>query len=264
MKLSPSEHKIKESLEQREIMPSKNLWDNIQQELDKEAEPRKKYIWYRVASVAAILCLAFLAYQGLTKSDSPVEKVVIENDSNTKAPENNEVKPIHNNQLVMEPVQDQSGLEDNAIANQNVDEKSKPKPANPKPENKSTYVAITTTEETSIQSGADRSTTPSEEQIATSTLDAEIDALLAEAALSLEEKSRQKSLEDEVNNLLNNAIAQTDDEEQKQLLNTLSADLLLAEAEHQIDLQKPPKFKDKVWDALVANFNDIKQDFAFN
>ena len=48
MRLSQSEHNIKESLEQREITPSKNLWDNIQQELDAQEKPKKKYFYYRI------------------------------------------------------------------------------------------------------------------------------------------------------------------------------------------------------------------------
>ena len=43
MRLSQSENKIKQSLEERQITPSANLWDTIQEELDNNSKPKKKF-----------------------------------------------------------------------------------------------------------------------------------------------------------------------------------------------------------------------------
>jgi len=232
MRLSQSEHKIKQRLEQREITPSKNLWDNIQQDLDNNAKPKKKDIWYyRVASIAAVLCLSLLAYQGLTTTDSPVERYVIESKPIIKTPVNIEVESL------------------------------------------TTPIAKAPVKERLTAPSAEHSSgkTPSEVDVkmasvgkALPTLDSEVEELLAIAEAQASNEAKQSQLEDEINSLLAKVASQNKNENQKKQGNTTSADLLLAEIEGEIDATKPPKFKDKVWSVLVANYNDMKQDFALN
>ena len=231
MRLSQSEHNIKQSLEQREITPSKSLWDNIQQELDNQDKPKKKYIWYRVASIAAVLCLAFLAYQGLTRTDSPAENYVIESQPIITAPVNLDAE-ILTTRVAKEPVINASLIEPADAA--------------------STEVASVRKEKTA----------PVDKQ---NTLDGnEVEELLAIAEAQALAETNNIQLEDEVNALLASVTNQKTTKEQKQILNTISAELLLAEVEGEIDPKKSIKFKDKVWGVLVANFNDMKQDLAFN
>jgi len=224
MRLSQSEHNIRESLEQREIMPSKHLWDNIQQELDNQEKPKKKNVWYRVASVAAILCLVFLAYKGLTRTTNTVENYVIDSQPVITTPILLEAEMLTTS-IAKEPVKVSSQMPSFMDVSEGmVEEKTRP---------------------------VEKQTDPLVDKA-------------SELLAMVEAEHNQVQLEDEVDALLASVARQNTSEEEQDIINALSAELLLAEVESEIDPIKPAKFSDKVWGVLVANFKDMKQDLALN
>lgn len=74
MKLTNIENQIKQSLEQREITPSRNLWDAIQKEQHAiEPKERKNTYWI---GIAASLALVFSAAWFFLKSESENVQIV--------------------------------------------------------------------------------------------------------------------------------------------------------------------------------------------
>lgn len=228
MSLSQSEYKIKSNLEKREIAPSKTLWDNIQQELDIEKEPKKSYLWYKVASVAAVFCIVFLIYQGLTGTKAMTEQFVIESQPVKLFPIDFETQknlsPIvlqmpevqepnlnsRKQNIIKTKVEVAETMEQNTLSHHNTDNVAEAQPE-----------AITAAEQNVL-------------------------------------------LTQEVNALLEIAMKNTTDTEQKKALLKLEASLLLAEAEDDSLFEKPKGFEDKIWEAIVANFNDIKKNIIPN
>ncbi len=230
MKLSQTEHKIKKDLAQREVAPSQNIWENIEQELDKNAKPKKQKTWLKYASIAAVLCVGFLVYQGLqtrtTNSSQLVleSKSVIEKELQLKL-NTAKISYVASPQTIR--VEDVSMGKSKALKNKIQTQNTQPKKVKP-------------------------------------SIDIEVDNLLSQAQNTLVKAEKEKQLLNEVNSLLADAMQQTQDEEQKKILQNLQATTLLAEVEAEIELQKPKNLKDKIWEALVSNLNDIKQAVVLN
>ncbi|RRO25149.1 hypothetical protein [Flavobacteriaceae bacterium 14752] len=231
MKISQTEHNIKKDLAQRELQPSQNLWDDIEQELDKSTNPQKQKLWLKYVSIAAVLCIGIFVYQGLNSETVNPTQLVLES------------KPIieQDIQLKLTPTTFSSYVASpSTVQTKNI--------SNVEAQVIENYVPI-------------KNTIVDEEK---PSIDIEVNNLLSQAQNTLAEAEKEKQLRNEVNALLANAIQQTQDEEQKQILQNLQATTLLAEIEAEIELQKPQKLKDKIWEALVSNLNDIKQVVALN
>ena len=236
MKLSQAEYNIKKSLALKEIKPSAKLWENIQSELETQEEPKKKLLWFKYASIAAVLCIGFFVFKSLQSTKPIMPNIVLESDPIIK-------NQIHFNTPDATPV---------AVVNQVNKEKT----------------VITTQNSISIEMTQDK---PVEDKInlivkteTVNILDNEVDALINLANSNLETQHVEQELVTEVENLLNNAIKATQDIEQKTILKNMNASLLLAEVEADIQLEKPHNLKDKIWEALVSNFNDIKDSVVYN
>jgi len=231
MRLSEAENKIKKDLAERTLQPSDALWDNIQQELDqKQSKPKIAYLWWKVGSVAAVLCLALLAYQGFHSTSITMVDVVLDSkpvkikEGDIKA-EDFEIKVVHR------------PLEVQSLSAQNP----------------------TFQEELAIVVKAPVKTPEVE---STQEVD-EAEMLLAIAQEELK-KQKEKKLVAEVNSLLEDAISETEDIQQKNILQNMKAEVLLAQVESEIELEKPPLLKFEIWDAIVSNFNEVKGKFALN
>jgi hypothetical protein len=231
MRLSEAENKIKKDLAESVLQPSDALWDNIQQELDqKQSKPKLVYLWWKIGSVAAVLCLAFLAYQGFQSSTINIPEIVLES------------KPIQTKAL------DIKGENLNIqIAHSRLELKESSTQSVP-PQKEMTDVVDVPAESPRVDN--------------TPNLD-EAEWLLAQAQQELKIRSDQK-LVAEVNQLLDDAMAKTEDLQQKSILQDLKATVLLAEVESEIELEKPPMLKVKIWDALVFNFNQVKNNIVLN
>jgi ribosomal protein S3AE len=233
MKLSQTEHKIKKSLANREIQPSAKLWDNIQSELDKDQKPKSKVLWFRLAGVAAVLCLCFLAYQGFQNTRETLPTLVLKQKGTIAQPLKFNTQNI--DYLVLP--------KPNEIANNFTTTQVEQEP---KTEVKETLI------ETSVANQS------------SSTIEDEVESLLQNANQKLAKVEQEKLLIAEVDNLLNEAIENTQDTEQQTILKSMQARLLLAEVESEIELTKPPNLKDKIWEAIVSNYNDLKSSVALN
>lgn len=232
MRLSEAENKIKSDLAEKELQPSDALWENIQKELDqKQSKPKIAYLWWKVGSVAAVLCLAFLAYQGFQSTPEETTNVVLD------------TKPIKTKALELKAV----NLNIQLVHNRLEDVRET---INHSIQVKESEVVI-----------AD---TPVEmEQVESMTPKDEAEMLLAIAQQQLKMKKDQK-LTAEVNRLIDLAMSETEDAQQKSILKDMKAMVLLAEVESEIELEKPPLLKDKIWNALVFNFNQMKNNIVIN
>lgn len=232
MRLSEAENKIKKDLAERVLQPGDALWENIQKELDqKQSKPKNAYLWWKVGSVAAVLCLAFLAYQGF--QSTPENKINLVLDTKPIKTKVLDLKAENLNvQLVHHPKEGVQKTVNRAI---------KPK-ENPVP-----------TAETPSQVAEVEYTNPGDEA----------EMLLAIAQQQLKMKNDEK-LTAEVNRLIDMAMSETEDAQQKSILKDMKAMVLLAEVESEIELEKPPLLKDKIWDALVFNFNQMKNNIVLN
>jgi hypothetical protein len=228
MSFSPSEHHIKKSLESRQIAPSKNLWDNIEQELDKASQPKKPVLWFRITAVAAVLCLIFLVYQGLKGTRDITPQFVIQSEPAQVSPITIESEMIKN-VIALQPLDVEASTNTKttaALINKNVE----------------------INEDVDKNSLAEKD---SKTQIETSS---KVDKPVDQDVL----------LTNEVNALLAIAMENTTDPKQKEALIKLEASLLLAEAESDVRFEKPKEFEDKIWDAIVSNFQDIKKGLNLN
>ena len=225
-----SEQHIKKQLGQREIEPSKSVWDNIQKELDQNQKPKKPIVWLKYASIAAVLAVCFFAYQTFKPVDNQTPIIVLDS------------KPV-----ITKPVEFQS-IKLDYVA----------QPLVIKNETKNNFVQN--------QTKVDKQKTNenSEIEIAETPIDDEAENLLQLANIELEKVEQERRLTEEVNTLLAQAIEDTDDIEQKEILQNLEATVLLAEAESEIELEKPHNLKDKIWEAFVTNLNGIKRTVALN
>ncbi|NBC57082.1 MAG: hypothetical protein GVY05_02195 [Bacteroidetes bacterium] len=230
MKISQTEHKIKKELAQRKLTPSQNLWDNIEQELDKTSKPKKQKFWLKYASIAAIICIGFLVYQGLKSDRTNSTQMVLES------------KPIIDNNIELE-------FKTSTISYV---------ASTPEIQNKTISNVNTRIVENNVTV---KNTIVNEEK---PSIDTEVENLLSQAQNALAKAEKEKQLRKEVNALLAEAMKQTQDKEQKQILQNMQATILLAEVEAEIELQKPKNLKDKIWEALVSNLNDIKEVVALN
>ncbi len=231
MRLSEAENKIKKDFAESVLQPSDALWDNIQQELDqKQSKPKLVYLWWKVGSVAAVLCLAFLAYQGFQSSPIHIPEIVLESKSiQTKALD------IKGENLNIQIAHSRLELKESS---------TQPVP----PQKEMTDVVDVPAESPKVDNNPN--------------LD-EAEWLLAQAQQELKMRSDQK-LVAEVNQLLDDAMSKTEDLQQKSILQDLKATVLLAEVESEIELEKPPMLKVKIWDALVFNFNQVKNNIVLN
>jgi len=230
MKRSPTEYKIKKHLSQREVEPDKRIWDNIQKALDENHKPNNAKLWFRYAGIAAMLCIGFLAYQIFTPFNAPSTNLVLDS------------KPVLTNPITF------NSVKMNYLANpENIQIEFK---------NKLTQNPINT--DKPIQK------LKTETETAKASIDDETESLLQLANLELEKAEQERQLTQEVNALLAQAIENTQDEDQKEILQTLEASVLLAEVESEIQLEKPQNLKDKIWEALVSNLNDIKRSVVSN
>ncbi len=233
MSLSQSEYNIKSTLEKREIAPSKTLWDNIQLELEKEQKPKKSYLWYKVASAAAVLCIVFLIYRGLTGTRAITEQFVIQSQPA-------EITPMKiETQTILNPIAVQ------------IPEVKEPKTISTKQNRIKTKVEVAETVNQNDIAQNEMNTI----------LETQPKEIISEAITAEEQNVL---LTQEVNALLEIAMKNTTDTEQKKALLRLEASLLLAEAEDDILFEKPKGFEDKIWEAIVANFNDIKNNIIPN
>jgi|GEM_PF-4973298 len=233
MKLSQTEHNIKEQLADREIQPSAKLWDNIQSELEREQKPKPKVLWIRLAGVAAVLSLCFLAYKGLLQTRKTIPALVLEQKEHIEYP-----------------------IEFNT---QTIDYVAIPQNNNAIVESSETYII-----EDSKPSLPESSNQDLVADQNSSTIEDEVEALLEDANQNLTKAEQDKLLMAEVENLLDQAIENTQDKEQQRILESMQAQLLLAEVESEIELTKPPNLKDKIWEAIVSNYNDIKDSVVLN
>lgn len=230
MKLSKAEHKIKKKFAEKELQPSANLWNAIQQELDqKESKPKVKYLWWKLGSVAAVFCLAFLAYQGFQKESQSEDGIAISS------------KPAQAHSIELKAKNIDFTLATNVPV---LYEKPSILKA---PENSLAITAKTL--ETSPNS---------------ININDEVDQLLAQARKDLSEEDKEAIFNSEVDKLLEEAMASTDDVQQKNIIKNMKARLLLAEIETEIELEKPPLLKDKIWEAVVSNLNDLKSSLVLN
>lgn len=231
MKLSNSEYKFKSQLAQNEIEPENYVWDNIQKELEQNRRRKISKIWFKYAGIAAILCISFLMYQILMPVDMQYKNVVLDSKPlMTKPIKFNSIRlgyVAHPKTYKIEP--------DNNLADNHIQQVDNQKP------NQSLQIEVT---ENSI--------------------DDETESLLQLAHSQLQRTEQERQLIQEVNTLLAQAIKNTQDVEQKGILQNLEAKVLLAEVESEIKLQKPQNLKDKIWDALVTNLNDLKNTIALN
>lgn len=233
MKLSQTEHNIKKQLADREIEPSAKLWDNIQSELDNEQKSKHKVFWLRLAGLAAVLCLCFLAYQGVQNTREAIPSLVLDHKEHIE-------QPIEFNTQTIDHVAS--------------------------PQYKTITIELTGNE--SIEESKTKSPESSKEELVTgqhsSSIEDEVESLLQDANQNLRKAEQEKILMAEVENLLDQAIENTQDKEQQHILKSMQAHLLLAEVESEIELTKPPNLKDKIWEAIVSNFNDIKSSVVLN
>jgi hypothetical protein len=229
MRLSPTEHKIKKDLAEREIQPSKDLWDNIQLDLDKAEKPKLKYLWVKIGSLVAVLCLALLAYQNFhtTPENLPILSL--------------ESKPAIKNNIVFKPVE-MAVVETTTSKNIQPEVKSSPQ------------VTVEQKNKNATETG---------ETLVSNIDDNEAENLSNLAVQDVETKKEQHLI-NEVDSLLAQAMASTEDTEQKNIINDMRAALLLAEVESDIQLEKPKHLKDKIWEALVSNLNDFTNSVVLN
>ena len=225
-----SEQHIKKQLGQREIEPSKTIWDNIQKELDQNQKPKKRIVWLKYAGIAAVLAIGFLVYQTLKPIDNQTIVLVLDSKSVITKPVKFEPTKLD---YVAKPQMIKNESENNLVQNQ-------------------------------IKVDKQKSNQTSEIEIVETTIDDEIENLLQLANIELEKAEQERRLTEEVNTLLAQAIEDTDDIEQKEILKTLEAEVLLAEVESEIKFEKPQNLKDKIWEVLVTNLNDIKRSVALN
>jgi len=234
MKLSQTEHNIKKNLADREIEPSAALWERIQGELDeRETSNSNKGLWFKLSAVAAVLCLCFLAYQGFHNTRETIPTLVLQ----------------------------QKGTIEQSIEfnTQTIDYVVVPKLK--KINNKLITAQLSEELETELPQASeevlvvDQSSTPIED---------EVQALLQNANRKLSKTEQDKVLMVEVDNLLDQAIGNTQDVEQQEILKSMQARLLLAEVEADIELTKPPNLKDKIWEAIVSNYSDLKNSVVLN
>lgn len=228
MKISKTERHIKKHLAESNITPSQNMWDSIEQELDKTSKPKNNRGWLKYAGIAAVFCVGFLVYQ-LSQPNIGVPSLIVLDS-----------KPIIENEI--------------QLSTTPVDYVAVPLPIKKE-------IKLKVEPET-YQAPKQFEKTAADNKIVT--LDSETDILLSQAQTALAEAEKEKELLNEVNSLLADAVKQTQDEDQKQILQNMQATILLAEAEADIELQKPPNLKTKIWDALVSNFNDFKDTVVLN
>jgi hypothetical protein len=235
MKLSKAEHKIKRDFAERQIQPNSSLWNNIQQELDQEqSKPKTTYLWWKIGSVAALLCLVFLAYKSFQSRPDINSNLVLDS------------KKLKSNQVAI-------------TANPIGIKIAKTIPAIQKIQPRSNQFSNPNKEVVVSAAKDETKKTPKKEN-----LDYEVDRLLAKAKNQLKLKKEDQQLIAEVNKLIEDSMSQTEDPDQKQILEGMKAEILLAEVESEIELDKPPLLKFEIWDAIVSNFNHVKDKFALN
>lgn len=228
MRLSNSEYKIKRQLGQKEIASQDYLWENIQKELDKNQKRKPSNIWVKYASVAAVLCIGFLSYQIFKPTNNPSENLVLESKS-----------------LISNPLIFKAEKANYVYYPQTINKKSD--------NNLTKQTKITERPKSKVQI-----------DIVEQPIEDEVENLFQLAMIEIDKDEQEQQLIKEVNQLLAHAIKDTKDIEQKAILQNLEASVLLAEVESEIDLQKPQNLKDKIWEALVTNFNDLKHSIALN
>ncbi len=235
MRLSEAEQNIKRDLAEKTLQPSDALWENIQQELDqKQYKPKPAYLWWKVGSVAAVLFLAFLAYQGFQSRPDINSGLVLKS------------KDFKNHTLTIK-----AGSVDIRVAD-NI------------PAIKETKLVQDQTEGTIEIPGSEIAINANPEATVKETLDDEVDKLLAEANNQLRLKKEDQQLVAEVNKLIDDVMSETEDPQQQSILEDMRATVLLAEVESEIELEKPPLLKFEIWDAIVSNFNQVKDKFTLN
>ncbi|WP_114491290.1 hypothetical protein [Candidatus Ulvibacter alkanivorans] len=80
------EENIREQLQEREIQPSANAWNDLEAKLSKQDERRPSYLWWGVAaSIAAVLIVGSLLF---TASENPSNELIVEE----SIPKNSEVE----------------------------------------------------------------------------------------------------------------------------------------------------------------------------
>ncbi|MGX1023651.1 hypothetical protein [Psychroflexus sp. MBR-150] len=230
MKISQTEHKIKNKLSQREITPSQNLWDNIEQELDKTSKSKSNKIWLKYVSIVAVLCVGVFVYQGLKPETGKSTQLVLKS------------KPV---------IEKEKQLKLNTTSLSYV-----ASPSTIQTKNTLKFNNETSKNKTQVKNSIAEDKKPS--------IEVEVDNLLSQAQNALTKSEKEKQLIDEVNILLAEAMQQTQDKDQQQILQDLKATALLAEIEAEIELQKPPNLKDRIWTALVSNLNNIKRTVVSN
>ena len=225
-----SEQHIKKQLGQREIEPSKTIWDNIQNELDQNQKPKKPIVWLKYAGIAAVLAIGFLVFQTFNPVGNQTPIIVLDSKSVITKP------------VIFEPIK--------------LDYVAQPRVIKNETENNLVQNQIKVDKQKSVVN--------SEIEVAENSIDDETENLLQLANIELEKVEQERKLTKEVNTLLAQAIEDTDDIEQKEILQNLEATVLLAEVESEIDLEKPHNLKDKIWEAFVTNLNDLKRSVALN
>ena len=225
-----SEQHIKKQLGQREIEPSKTIWDNIQKELDQNQKPKKRNVWLKYAGIAAVLAIGFLVYQTFKPVDIQTPIIVLDSKS-----------------VITKPVEFKSVKLDYVAQPQVIESVSKGNLVQNK-----------------IKVDKQKTVINPEIEIVENSIDDEAETLLQLANIKLKKAEQERRLTKEVNTLLAQAIEDTDDIEQKEILKNLEATVLLAEVEHEIKLEKPQNLKDKIWEAFVTNLNDLRRSVALN
>lgn len=230
MKLSNSEYKFKSQSARNEIEPENYVWDNIKKELEQNRKRKISKIWFKYAGIAAILCIGFLMYQILTPVDMQYKYLIL--DSKPLMIKPIKFKPVRLG-YIAHPKSFKTETDNNLADNQIQVDNKKP--------NQNLQIEVT---EDSI--------------------DDETENLLQLAHSQIQRAEQERQLIQEVNTLLAQAIKNTQDVEQKRILQNLEARVLLAEVESEIKLQKPQNLKDKIWNVLVTNLNDLKNTIALN
>ena len=220
------EEQIKEQLQKREIKPSAGSWEKLETRLEQGGKPPKPILWW-VGIAAAIAGVFF--FLG-TLFDPGVEPTIVEQPSE-------EIK-------IQEPVVIQK--DEVLIASEETEEEevSKPVPLPEKGKSSKTEVAVAV-QGKPVEDPISESAEPEIIQ------DQEVGEVVAEVKLT-------PVSDEEIDALLNAAMANLEQERSSYAVQPVDAEELLQEVEYELD----QSFRQKVFEVLKEGFSKAKTAVA--
>jgi len=248
MPLTKFEHKIKEKLEDRSIVPSGDLWELMSNKLDSSTNNSKKLVWYFIAASFIGIAFTTIFFTNNTLKSLPNTEVVIKDTIKLKSikiipqiTSNDKEVPQLNIRAV--------SIKKEKITLSPFKQDNRTKQIDQKNEEDKTKLSI---KEIEPKEAIDNRV------INTNIIKDKAISVLAQ--IDTQKLQSNGVSDDEITQLLQQAQLELTAMQTNSIYNTISAEALLQDVEEELD----ENFRKRVFEALKAQFYKAKEQYALS